>query len=356
MNLYLTADQIDRNTGAGKVVACELDALRSLGPTQQLTRDELSQIGPGVVPPPDPWNWDWLAYHRFGSVVKLMHVYAGTFSECVRKAKQNGAKVTYTAAAHDIDDSRAAHLAAGIPFDYPHLNQPELWAKYVRGYLEADVVICPSKLSKECMESYGCKNVVVIPHGVDVSAEDPKPFPKAFTVGYLGAYGPDKGVQVLLEAWGRLGWGDALLLLGGRDSQHPYVTSMVERFRCSNVVQVGWVKDVGDFYSRCSVYVQPSVTEGFGCEVLEAMAHGRPVICSTGCGAADTVNESSLFLSGSPEALAERLRYARPLITDVSNNVASAKSAMSVCRDIARNYTWDKIAAQYVEVWKGLLK
>ena len=51
------------------------------------------------------------------------------------------------------------------------------------------------------------------------------------------------------------------------------------------------VDNVGKMYNSCSVYVQPSVTEGFGIPVLEAMAYARPVIVTEGAGVYELVDD-----------------------------------------------------------------
>src|SRR5262249_13873953 len=103
------------------------------------------------------------------SDVKLVQIYAGCFTETVRLfQKWKGAKVSYTAAAHSIDESKREFESLGLRFDLPHLTVPELWEKYVGGYKEADLVICPSAYSKKVMEGYGCKKVVVVPHGCEI--------------------------------------------------------------------------------------------------------------------------------------------------------------------------------------------
>src|ERR1700738_49777 len=309
--LYITADRINTQTGGGLVTFHESEALKSLGPCEIFDRDilarpgrtafgeydvweeALSAVAMGQTGPDspwvDPWVWDGFACYRWRELErdrqkyqppKFAHFYAGTFTTTIKKLKEIGCKVSYTAAAHNIELSKQAHLEAGIPFDYPHLTDPELWKRYVGGYLAADVVICPSTHSADVMRSYGCKNVEIIPHGVDIP-ETIAPLPKTFTVGYMGSYGPDKNVPILLKAWKKLAYRDSLLVLAGRDSNSPYVQDMVAKHGGGNIVMAGWVDKVADFYNSISLYVQPSWTEGFGCEVLEAQAHGRAVLCST---------------------------------------------------------------------------
>ena len=366
--LYLTADRVGIATGGGTVTHHESEAMRSLAlekgadlllvGREQLGAFAEQAFGDDAVPIDgwgrEPWTWDGIANlggtgDHFVSPPKLAHVYAGTFTETVASLKRNGCRVCYTAAAHDIVLSRREHEKLGIPYDYPHLNDPEQWERYVGGYLAADVLVCPSQHSADVMRGFGAKQrIEIIPHGCDLP-ERVAPFRKQFTVGYLGAAGPDKGLVYLLQAWKRLDYPDATLVLAGRDSTSPFVRSLIERYGGGNITAMGWVRDVSSFYDSISLYCQPSITEGYGCEVLEAMAHGRPVLCSTGAGAADVVPESWKTRAGEVDDLVAALSLAKN-----APEIRAERGREG--RRIAEGLTWPKIEARYKELWKEMLR
>lgn len=356
MNLYLTADRIGTPTGGGSVTFHESEALKSLGDTRIVSRDELDEANRVQPLAPDldvdPWKWDALAYHRFGGDVKFAHIYAGTFSNCVDKLKKNGAKVVYTAAAHDVAVSRREHEKLGIPFNFPHLNDSHLWERYVRGYLRSDVLVCPSEHSTTVMRNFGYGGRVdVIPHGVHLPPGPPQPLPRRFTVGYLGAVGPDKGLVYLLQAWGKLNYPDATLVIAGAQSTSAYVRALAKAYGGGMIHLKGWVENISDFYNGISLYVQPSVTEGFGIEVLEAMAHGRPVLCSTGAGAADTVHDLWKFPPADTDALAEMIDTYKKQFAALSE---TWRLGTNPWVERTREYSWDKIRQRYVALWREL--
>jgi len=351
--LYLTADRVGMQSGGGIVTYQESRALAELasedGTDFNLVDRKRIEGLPESSGLGDPWCWDHKAYYSFGNRVKLAHLYAGTFSDSVAKLKSFGAKVTYTAAAHDINESRKAHLELGISYDYPHLTDPDLWRRYVGGYLGADVVVCPSTLSANVMRSFGAKRVEVIPHGCYLP-EGKLEFPTQFVVGYLGSLGADKGVRYLLEAWKNLAYKDAILVLGGSDSQTPWADYLIRTYGGGTIVQLGWVKDVSDFYNGISLYVQPSVSEGFGIEVLEAMAYGRNVLCSTGAGACDLIVPEYQFPSGAINTLAKKIDQQK-----LDFGTREAMEDSKHVRDRASAFTWDKIRARYQDLWRSLL-
>jgi len=340
-NLYITADAIGAPTGGGKVTYNEMVALAALGPTEAWQFSDL----------PRPWEPDHAAAERLlalpGYRPERAHFYSGTFSRTITILRERGTRVTYTCAAHDIDVSRAEHELAGAPFDYPHLTDPDQWRTYVRGYLQANHVICPSMYSAEIMRGYGCQRVTVIPHGFDPPISIAPP-PVRFCVGYLGQPGQDKGLRYLFEAWALFDRAnadarDALLVIAGRGTEHvlPWVRQSIDG---GSIHVLGEVKEPRDLYDACCLYVQPSASEGFGCEVLEARAHGRPVIATTGTGARDFATE--IVPARDARELAHAIeRWHRRWRRDPASLIeASDPSGI-------RTVSWDQIRGRYTELF-----
>src|ERR1700722_7290537 len=172
MNLYLTADRIAINSGGGSRVPYEeSEAFKTLGDCCVWDITQIDCAGK------EPWKWDdhvldMVQVHRHrGTDFKLCHTYAGTFSKTVHWLKEHGCKTSFTCAAHDKEESRQEHINCGMDYDarYPHMVVPELWQKYVAGYLEADVLIVPSTYSESIMRKYGRTGPIrIVPHGCDI--------------------------------------------------------------------------------------------------------------------------------------------------------------------------------------------
>lgn len=329
---YFTADRVGISTGGGIVTKNELEALAGMGQTTLWNPE----------PKSDPFDTERSIVHHQIPDLKLAHFYSGTFPDTVKYLKSKGTKISYTAAAHDIELSKAEFEKLNIPYDLPHITNPELWKKYLQCYLMADVVICPSTHSKQVMEKFGCKNIKVIPHGCHIMQA--KPFPKTFTIGYLGQTGPDKGLIYLIEAWSKLNYKDAVFNIAG--AQSMTLLPLIRHFKKGNYNIMGFVKNIEDFYNSISVYVQPSVTEGFGIEVLEALATGRPVVASDGAGAADCVGTCGVVV---PKKNVESIMNA---IDSLKNNKADNRQA---CQIQASKYTWDNVKTMYADIWKDLI-
>ena len=337
VNLFVTWDQIGSSTGGGIVTANELKALQTI--------DETYIINPPMTN--DPFEADEIALQEYKNKnikPKLAHFYANTYSQLIKLLKKDGVKITYTIAAHNIQHSQEEHENLGIPFNLPHLTDPNLFKKYIEGILLADVVITPSHYSKHILECFGCKNVQVIPHGIDIPWK-PKKI-KEFSVGYLGSSAPDKGLKYLIEAWSLLNYKDTLLTIAGRNSES--LLPLVRQGK-GNVHLAGFVEDTSTLYNSCNVYVQPSVTEGFGIEVLEAMSYGKGVICSMGAGATQCINSCGRIVPiRHPQAIASAIDYYK-------NNPEILQADGELAQTISKDYSWGNIIKQYCKVWNNVL-
>ena len=344
--LFITADTIGSISGGGVVCKNEYEALREFGedfpnPVQL----DSKQLGSN-----HPWGPDENALSLISNVIErdisLAHFYSGTFTKTIRKLKELnglGIKISYTVAAHDIAVSKSEFESLGLSYDYKHLTDPELLKEYIGGYRLADVVIVPSKKAKEILVSQGCKNVVIIPHGVDIA--EPLPLPE-FTVGYLGQCGPDKGLRYLFEAWKKCDLRDSRLVLAGRGIENVY--PLLRKFGGGNVEFMGYVDSIDELFSACSVYIQPSATEGFGIEVLEAMTRGRPVIVSDGAGASDIVGDGGFVVPArNSDAIVEKIMY-------LHKNKSLIQEMGLKAHEIAKNYSWPTVRERYQKTWREL--
>lgn len=340
--LYVTADKIgEPNHGGGSVTYNELNFLRELG--------ETDIINPS--PNNDPFVVDEEAlniYKKYKRQYDVCHIYSGCFSKLVDALHNDNCKVSYMAAAHSISISKSEHEKFGHPYNFPHLTDPILWKNYLRGYASADCLITTSTHSKETMESFGCTNrIELIPHGIPEMPKEIKPIPKRFHVGYLGGIGFDKGLIYLLQAWKMLNYKNAHMTLAGRDT--PMLFAMVRQIGGGAIHLAGFAKDISKFYNSCSVYVQYSSTEGFGLEILESMAHGRPVISSTNNCGPDLLGDCGIVVPAlNAKALAD-------VIDIYKNNSALLQEHSENAREKAKNYTWDKIKEKYLSVWRDLV-
>jgi len=349
MNVYITADHAGISTGGGVVTKREYEVFSSRGESLLLDR---SKISPSFFGEPDTTSgFDYIAdamvLQLMSSGVKHAHFYAGMFSKTVDRLKRAGSTVTYTVAAHDPIVSREEFESLGLKYDFPYVTNQMLWASYIEGQLQSDLVICPSHASANLVRRFGCLRVTVIPHGVNLPESIPA-LPNEFNVGYLGQAGPDKGLRYLFSAWKLLQLPSSKLIMAGRDSSLMHEFYL--RFGGGLVELKGFVEKTSDLYKAISCYVQPSATEGFGIEVLEAMAHGRPAIVSDGAGVADVITDGVdgfVVPKRDVNAIADR-------ILTLKNDPVKLQEMSLKAIETAQKYTWPKIQAMYTEAWNGI--
>lgn len=348
-SLFITADEVGIQTGGGAVTNNEYQALKANGDVILLQRADILPSKYNL-PDHDPFAFDIVALERsLNYAPQLAHFYAGTFSDTIKDLKNRGIKISYTAAAHDRKTSIEEFHNLGYNYPWEHLTREDLWQQYLAGYKAADLLICPSTLSASVMKSYGCTNkIVVIPHGVHLPATSDR-LPTKFTVGYLGQVGPDKGTVYLIRAWKKLNYRDATLVFAGRSSIELLPTI---RSQGGGQIQLkGFVESISELYNMSSIYVQPSVCEGFGIEVLEAMAYSRPVIVADGAGAADVVTDGVdgfVVPKRNPSAIAEKIDW-------FYKNQHKIPSMGEMARKKAAQYEWSDIRRKYIEEWNKLL-
>ena len=105
---------------------------------------------------------------------------------------------------------------------------------------------------------------------------------------YLGINKPHKNLARLVEAWRKVSEkkpanGSVLVIAGHWDKRYEEVPNLIERAglqACVRLLGPVASSDLPALYSAARLFVFPSLYEGFGLPVLEAMACGTPVACS----------------------------------------------------------------------------
>lgn len=318
-----------------------------------------ADISPSVYGLPDnPFLIDYLTLNRVSQLdlsnIDFCHFYAGPFTNTIRylKAKVKGVKISLTLAVHDRFESINEFANLGYQYPFNVVKDDKLWKIFNGAPYEADMVIVQGTVPKMFLINEGVKEgkIRIVPHGIDIPDSSIKSIDTdVFRVGYLGATGPDKGIRYLVEAWSSLNYNDSILDFAGANSIElgPFINKYAINGKFN---LIGYVQDVADFYNNISVYVQPSVTEGFGIEVAEAMSYGRPVIVSRGAGACDLIEDGVngfVVDKRDVKGIADKIDWFKKHPQELY--IMSGRA-----RSVAKKYSWDKIKEIYISVWKEL--
>jgi glycosyltransferase involved in cell wall biosynthesis len=178
---------------------------------------------------------------------------------------------------------------------------------------------------------------------------DPRPYAL-----FVGTLEPRKNVPLLLEAFTRVRQEvDAqLLLVGGRGWLDAPIFEAHARSGLGDAVQfLGSLEqnELATLYSHASVFVLPSLYEGFGLPVLEAMACGAPVVCSNAGPLPEVAGNAAVLLPpDDPTPWADAMLR---LLTDA--RLANAMREQGFLR--ATMYSWDRAALATREVYREAL-
>lgn len=161
-------------------------------------------------------------------------------------------------------------------------------------FLLADRVMVLSEAAKKSLVSEGIPSnkILVNPCGVGVEAFKPgEKEDDIFRIMFCGASSPRKGLWYLLKAFSDLNLPQSELWIVGSLPSSEF-RKLLAPLILPNVIFKGPVSQsrLQDYYSQSSVFVLPSIADGFGMVVLQAMACGLPVIVSENVGAADIIS------------------------------------------------------------------
>ena len=252
-----------------------------------------------------------------GLPIKAVYGYDGGALETFRQAKKRGIlciyehPIVYWRVSQELQREEAelrpewASTLVGLS------DSQEKLARKDKELALADVVITPSTFAKESLATAGRLSapVKVVPYGGDAAPATPLDRPKGQRLRalFVGALTQAKGLGYLLDAVKTLGDRIELTLIGRRVSPSMPRREMLERTQ--------WIPSLAHHellreMTKHDVLVLPSLNEGFGLVLAEAMAQGLTVIATSHTAGPDLFTdgiEGFLVPIRSAEALVEKL-------------------------------------------------
>lgn len=221
----------------------------------------------------------------------------------------------------------------------------------------ADAVIVPSRVTADDCLAAGLDpaRLTVVPHGsrvtspseADVRAWRHRAGLSRDYVLWCGTVEPRKNLRTLLAAFalagkalgdldlvlvGPPGWGRMPALPDGLPRERVHVLGHLDRAALDTA------------YAGARAFCFPSVREGFGLPVLEAMQHGTPVVTSAGTACAEVAGDAALLV----DALDARAMAAA--LVDATGNAHDELARRSLVR--ASGFSWSAAAQATAEVYR----
>jgi glycosyltransferase involved in cell wall biosynthesis len=171
---------------------------------------------------------------------------------------------------------------------------------------------------------------------------------------YVGRLQERKNLPRLLSAYSRLkkeGVDEKLVLVGKKDWMFGNIYAQVESLGLANsVIFTGYVPsaELPAFYNSAEAFVFPSIFEGFGLPVIEAMACGLPVLTSFGSSLEEIAGDAAVLVDPlSEESIAKGLGK---LLGDAQLRARLGQAGLVR----SASFSFKKTAEQTTEVYKML--
>jgi glycosyltransferase involved in cell wall biosynthesis len=188
-----------------------------------------------------------------------------------------------------------------------------------------------------------------LPEAEPLPAETPAPGTYLLTVGETS---PRKGYDVMLQALSQVDPGPSLVIAGPPAGDETRLQALVSGLGLeARVVRLRSVSDgeLASLYQGAVALCFPSIAEGFGLPVLEAMAAGLPVIASALPIIRELAVDAAVFVERRDPAL--WAQAIRSLMSEPATRSELAKAG----RERARAFSWETTAAITEEAYKFAL-
>lgn len=217
-----------------------------------------------------------------------------------------------------------------------------LMRDYIQEVKDSDYFFSPSQIVKKSLVYAGANEnaIKIIPYGVNVEQflfRKKKVHSHPLKLLYVGQITHRKGMHHLLKIISAMPSSQIMLALAGDYSKTSEL--YLQYKKCENIQFLGFVTRniLAEFYQNCDLFVFPTLGEGYGLVVLEALSTGTPVLSSNLAGGNDIIKDGYngfVFQGGDDEGLRRLLSF---LIENMNIIPAMSENA----RTSVMNMSWD---------------
>lgn len=226
--------------------------------------------------------------------------------------------------------------------------------------MRSTAIIVPSEYVKQDILDHWKKSwfrkitpgkITVTPEAVenhDSLKKQPRPIKDEYLL-YVGAVYPHKNVEVLAKAHQRLLEAKPALKLVVIGKKDYWREKLLRSYK--GITSPGYLpyEKLVAYYQHASLFVFPSLSEGFGLPPLEAMAFGAPVLSSNRTSIPEACGDAAEYFDPrSPKDLADK---AAELLDDAERRAEMVRLG----KEQVKKFSWKKMAQQTLEVYKGSL-
>lgn len=211
-------------------------------------------------------------------------------------------------------------------------------------FSKADYILLGSSYAKDTflMQGYDSDKLIINNYGVNIDGfKKIEKTDDVFRVITVASPEIRKGIHYLIKAFNDLGLKDSeLWIVGNKDiSEDLAVIFKKMKLNFENIYFKGMFrqKDLYKVYSQCSVFCLPSLSDGFGMVVPQALSCGLPAIVSSNTGSKDIIIDSSngyIVPIRNSEAIKDKLLFL------YENQYVLAEMSVVACESVKRGLSW----------------
>jgi glycosyltransferase involved in cell wall biosynthesis len=216
-------------------------------------------------------------------------------------------------------------------------------------------VIVPSESTADAAHVWARvprEKIVVIPNAIDPDefprSRVPIDPPKTYPVGFIGRLDAVKRVPKLLRALKSLGQSfptPVHLHVFGEGAERAHIESEIARLHMSEYVTLhGSIDDPAEALRRIGLLVLPSLAEGFGLVLIEAMAAGVPVVATDVPGIRDVVRDEVTGLLVDTDV---DLELAFAMMRVIEDERLRHRLIENGLRDVHERFAWPGVIERY---------
>ncbi len=170
---------------------------------------------------------------------------------------------------------------------------------------------------------------------------------------YVGVAYPHKNLETLLAAWKifmeKFGTGYQLVLAGKKNYFYERLIKLVAKEKINNVIFTDFIpdQDLPALYQNASLYVFPSLYEGFGLPPLEAMSYNLPVASSAASCLPEILKDAAIFFDPHDKiAMAQAINLGL-------NDQNLRQKLLENGQKLLKTYSWNKTAAKTLNLYQN---
>lgn len=217
----------------------------------------------------------------------------------------------------------------------------------------ADLIIAVSQFTAEQVNTLlrvPKERIRVVPHGVRTPASTSE-MQREKMVLFVGALQVRKNVIRLVEAFEQMPEDWRLILAGATGFGAGEIQNRIQNSPAHKRIKVtGYVKEdkLNALYAKASIFAFPSLDEGFGIPVLEAMAHGLPVVTSNRSALPEVAGDAALLVNP------YRTEEIASALLRLADNTTLRADLVQAGRRRAKLFTWESAVERTYGIYREL--